>query len=472
MAERRRRGLPHISRTAASRNRNRGHQHERAEAKAKATAARAASRTPPPPPAPRRFQQPIRLVEGPGARTPPEAAQDAAPVAKQESDSRGSASMEDASSGTAPKQEMDAQSSARSEAASSSKAPRPEPASQSMASGEVASPGKKPKLEAKLTTGSGGAPSGARAVSGDQAEEDSDSEVSSAASLEMEPLREQTLADLMEHWVQAKRVKTEEPGPEPHMACLKQANQRHPKSARHWLSAEAFLFADVISGSVFDPPRRIAMLGKGNWRVVYSYNDRFVLKLMDEAHGNEAKIARLLPSITAEVLWEGRACVSMHDGVESTLIPFHGLLQRRSELATERFKQMTKAQIREFLFYVGAVMTWVESKGFSICDIGPSNLAVNPSSSFPPRLFLCDLQDWYQGGAPRKKGFSGLLRLAYQVCPEAEPALNKIWSSLRQHYPKRFAAFSAEAPAYRQLLQLQGCAVRSGALATSFNSGC
>ena len=116
MAERRRRGLPHISRTAASRNRNRGHQHERAEAKAKATAARAASRTPPPPPAPRRFQQPIRLVEGPGARTPPEAAQEdgseaasSAPVAKQESDSWGSASMEDASSGTAPKQEMAAQ---------------------------------------------------------------------------------------------------------------------------------------------------------------------------------------------------------------------------------------------------------------------------------------------------------------------------------------------------------------------------
>ena len=361
---------------------------------------------------------------------------------------------------------------ASSEAASPSKAPEPNLAPQSNASGEVASPGKEPKREARVSTGSGDAPSGARAVSDDKAEEDSDTEVSSAASLEMEPLREQTLADLLEHWVQAKRVKTEEPGPEPHMACLKQANQRHPKSARHRLSAEAFLFADVISGSVFDPPRRIAMLGKGNWRVVYSYNDRFVLKLGDEAHGNEAKIARLLPSITAEVLWEGRVHVSMHDGAESTLISFHGLLQRRSELAAERFKQMTKAQIREFLFYVGAVMTWVESKGFSICDIGPSNLAVNPSSSFPPRLFLCDLQDWYQGGAQRKKGFSGLLRLAYQVCPEAEPALNKIWSSLRQHYPKRFAAFSAEAPAYRQLLQLQGCAVRSGALATSFNSGC
>ena len=96
--------------------------------------------------------------------------------------------------------------------------------------------------------------------------------------------------------------------------------------------------------------------------------------------------------------------MSMHDGADSTLIPFHGLLQRRSELATERFKQMTKAQIREFLFYVGAVMTWVESKGVSICDIGPSNLAVNPSSSFPPRLFLCDLQDWYQGG-PTQEGF-------------------------------------------------------------------
>ena len=255
MAERRRRGLPHISRTAATRNRSRGHQHERAEAKAKATAARAVSRTPPPPPAPRRFQQPIRLVEGPGARTMPEQAQgggseaaSSAHAAKQEPESRGSASMEDASSGMAPKQEMAAQSRASSEAASSSKAPKPNLARQSNASGEVASPGKEPKLEARVSTGSGDAPSGARAVSDDKAEEDSDTEVSSAASLEMEPLREQTLADLMEHWVQAKRVKTEEPGPEPHMACLKQANQRHPKSARHWLSAEAFLFADVISG--------------------------------------------------------------------------------------------------------------------------------------------------------------------------------------------------------------------------------
>ena len=398
--------LPHISRTAASRNRNRGNQHERAEAKAKATAARAASRTPPPPPAPRRFQQPIRLVEGPGARTQPEAAREggseaasSAPVAKQESDSRGSASMEDASSGTAPKQEMAAQSSARSEAASFSKAPKPEPASQITASGEAASPGKEPKSEAKVTTGSG-----ARAVSEDQAEEESDSEVSSAASLVMEPLREQTLAGLMEHWAQAKRVKTEEPGPEPHIACLKQANQRHPKSARHWLSAEAFLFADVISGSAFDPPRRISLLGKGNWRVVYTYNDRFVLKLADEAHGNEAKMARLLPSITAEVLWEGRVYVSMHDGAESTLIPFHGLLQRRSELATERFKQMTKAQIREFLFYVGAVMTWVESKGVSICDIGPSNLAVNPSSSFTSP-FLVRPSRLVPGRGPTQEGF-------------------------------------------------------------------
>ena len=113
------------------------------------------------------------------------------------------------------------QSRASSEAASSSKAPEPNLARQSNASGEVAFPGKEPKREARVSTGSGDAPSGARAVSDDKAEEDSDTEVSSAASLEMEPLREQTLA---EHWVQAKRVKTEEPGPEPHMACLLQTN--------------------------------------------------------------------------------------------------------------------------------------------------------------------------------------------------------------------------------------------------------
>ena len=115
----------------------------------------------------------------------------------------------------------------------------------------------------------------------------------------------------MEHWAQAKRVKTEEPGPEPHIACLKQANQHHPKSARHWLSAEAFLFADVISGLAFNPPRMISLLGKGNWRVVYTYNDRFVLKLADEAHGNEAKMARLLPSITEQLCHPTCVCFSM-----------------------------------------------------------------------------------------------------------------------------------------------------------------
>lgn len=133
---------------------------------------------------------------------------------------------------------------------------------------------------------------------------------------------------------------------------------------------------------------------------------------------------------------------------------------------------MTKDQIWEFLHYVGAVMTWVESKDISICDIGPSNLAVNPANSFPPRLRLVDLQDWYQGGARRKKGFSGLLRLAYNVCPDAEPSLHEIWSKLRSHYPKRFAAFAEAAPTYKPVLQAQGCAVHTGALATNFNSGC
>ena len=46
------------------------------------------------------------------------------------------------------------------------------------------------------------------------------------------------------------------------------------------------------------------MQGKGNWRIVYSYSERLVLKLADEGHGNEAKMARLFPSITADVLWD------------------------------------------------------------------------------------------------------------------------------------------------------------------------
>ena len=96
----------------------------------------------------------------------------------------------------------------------------------------------------------------------------------------------------------------------------------------------------------------------------------------------------------------------MQNGTNNPVHSFFGLVQKRSKLAVERFKQMSKDQIREFLFYVGAVLTWVESKDVSICDVGPS--------------------------------FSGMLRLAYNVCPEAEPTLHATWS--RNYHPKRFEA--------------------------------
>ena len=224
MAQRRRQGLPHISRTAATRNRNRGHQHERAAAKPKSAPSRTLSRTPPPPPAPRRAQ-PVRLVEGPGARGETSAAQDGGEVAS-----------------PVP--------GARTEAASSVLA-RTEAASSGRHSTTVRAEEQEPKTE-EPGTGSGAAPSGALAAD----DESSDSEVSSAGSLEMEVLEDQTLAKLMEQWAHATPVKYEAPELEPHIACVRQANQRHPKAARHWLSQEAFLLKDVFSNAVIKPPRR------------------------------------------------------------------------------------------------------------------------------------------------------------------------------------------------------------------------
>ncbi|CAE7494400.1 unnamed protein product, partial [Symbiodinium sp. CCMP2456] len=206
-----------------------------------------------------------------------------------------------------------------------------------------------------------------------------------------------------------------------------------------------FLLKDVFSNALMRPPRQLRMVGKGNWRVVYGYNEKMVIKLADAPHGNEALMSTLFPSITAEVVWQGKVHVAMQAGPATELVTFYGLVQKRSELAVERFKSMGKEQIKEFLFYVGAVLTWVESKNVSICDVGPSNLAVNPAYADPPRLLLVDTQDWYQAGAQRKKGFSGMLRLAYSVCPEDL------------------------APAYHHVLRQQGCAIHNGELATTFN---
>ena len=137
------------------------------------------------------------------------------------------------------------------------------------------------------------APSGARAVSEDQAEEESDSEVSSAASLVMEPLREQTLAGLMEHWGAGQTCEDRGAGPRT-AHCLPQTGKPAPPQSLPGIGFRRKLSFSPTSfpARLLIPPGGSSLLGKGNWRVVYTYNDRFVLKLADEAHGNEAKMAR------------------------------------------------------------------------------------------------------------------------------------------------------------------------------------
>ena len=86
----------------------------------------------------------------------------------------------------------------------------------------------------------------------------------------------------------------------------------------------------------------------------------------------------------------------MCDGPSYRLVTFHGLLQQRSSLATDRLKNMDAPQIKEFLFYTAATLTWVESTGICLCDVGPLNLTVAVASE-PPRLQLVDLLCWLAG---------------------------------------------------------------------------
>ena len=171
--------------------------------------------------------------------------------------------------------------------------------------------------------------------------------------------------------------------------------------------------------------------------MVYGLGDRLVLKLADEPHGNELRMSQAFPSITAEVLWQGPVKVAMCDGPSYRLVTFHGLLQQRSSLATDRLKNMAAPHIKEFLFYTAATLTWVESKGICLCDVGPLNLAVAVASE-PPRLQLVDLQDWFVGSPGKRKGDNGLFRLAQDFGPAYAEELKQLWRANRSNFPRRF----------------------------------
>ena len=213
----------------------------------------------------------------------------------------------------------------------------------------------------------------------------------------------------------------------------------------------------ALQPSTSSSPRR-----EGNFRVVYGLGDRLVLKLADEPHGNELRMSRAFPSITAEVLWQGPVKVAMCERSSHRLVTFHGLLQLRSSLATDRLKNMDAQQIKEFLLYTAATLTWVESKGICLCDVGPLNLAVAVASE-PPRLQLVDLQDWFVGSPGKRKGDNGLFRLAQDYGPDCAEELKQLWRSNRSNFPRRFHLLC--------LMMNQGSMTRIGVLATTFNAG-
>ena len=494
--------------------------------KAKAGPAEPApARTPPPPPPPRRRAEeeearspssgesigdPIHLVEGPGAKAPPEPLRSpaqAVPKKRKPDQEVASPATADVTAKavrsavlqpeppTAAAAKEDLGSSSGSEVASSRVASRtqassgPPGASLGLAAKTKAKPGsgdapsrktKVPRLREAASSsnqppsqsaraGREAPSSGLEPSSGSSSDTDSDaSSASTTVSCVMEPVPATTLKALVAFF--SKPTVKQEEGMAAHVVCQRQANQRNPTHPRHYLPGELLMLEDPRTRERFEPPRRIVLLGKGSWRLTYYMGD-FVLKLSDSSHGNESKMAASFATVCAAVTWEGPIRVAFYDSKSYTTENFFGLVQQRVVMLKEVLPPLDAAARAQYFNYLAAVLTWVEARGVALKDIGPSNLAVTLGSKRTPlRAQFCDLQDWAFGGV-RKKGDSGLFRMLKLFSPEIHDEIHSEWTRMRNNYPKRFLTFASKAPDYAHLLKVQKCMSAKGTLSTYFNRG-
>ena len=473
--------------------------------KAKAGPAEPApARTPPPPPPPQRRAEvdearspssgesigdPIHLVEGPGAKAPPEPLRSPAqafPKKRKPDQEVASPATADETAKpvrpeppTAAAAKEDLGSSSGSEIASSRYAPRaqassgPPGASLGLAAKTKAKPGsgdapsrktKVPRLREAASSSNQPPSQSARAgreapssglapSSGSSSDTDSDaSSASTTVSCVMEPVPATTLKALVAFF--SKPTVKQEEGMAAHVVCQRQANQRHPTHPRHYLPGELLMLEDPRTRERFEPPRRIVLLGKGSWRLTYYMGD-FVLKLSDSSHGNESKMAASFATVCAAVTWEGPIRVAFYDSKSYTTENFFGLVQQRVVMLKEVLPPLDAAARAQYFNYLAAVLTWVEAR----------------RSKRPPlRAQFCDLQDWAFGGV-RKKGDSGLFRMLKLFSPEIHDEIHSEWTRMRNNYPKRFLTFASKAPDYAHLLKVQKCMSAKGTLSTYFNRG-
>ena len=143
------------------------------------------------------------------------------------------------------------------------------------------------------------------------------------------------------------------------------------------------------------------------------------------------------------------------------------LCQERCVRAAEILTAREAIFSYRWLCYVGCILVWLYTQGFSLKDIGETNMAVEAASAAEahPALRFFDLLSWQKVPARTKAGPQMGYALAQKVCPSNAKWLREVTSQVVKEPAKAFSQLASECQ------QLHFRLVEAGVLTEGLSSG-
>ena len=163
-------------------------------------------------------------------------------------------------------------------------------------------------------------------------------------------------------------------------------------------------------------PRVLPFIGAGRTRRGYALDRLWVMKLAMEpqSFGNEAGYGEQFPTLVTRTLWAGWIGVLFDEAVEGYCHHyFYGSIIRRAELFNTWWQEHRHEAgvLRQSLFYLVAITSWLTMQGVALSDITVSNVGRDPMSGSLPRAMFFDTAEWTTLQEERYKISCGLVRL-------------------------------------------------------------
>ena len=179
------------------------------------------------------------------------------------------------------------------------------------------------------------------------------------------------------------------------------------------------------------------------------YLPRHVFKLSELPQLPELRLCRRFSGVVAKVFWTEEIVLVLHGLDTATRFPMTLLCQEQCIPAVTILKDRGENFAFRFLCYVACILTWLRYQGFTLLDLGETNMGITMDSVASPQpvVRFFDALSWREEQRTDGK-WSGFHNLAAKVCPTRSKWLKIAVADSGGDPKKTFLLLSAECQAW------------------------